>query len=141
MSREICKNCGLIKLPRGQSYTIKKYCKCWLKEKMQFPEDIMKEDMEKLSFVNWDRFIVNIKEKKIDLYGWIKREDSHEDFVIITYEQTFSKKWKTSYGTSSKKYDKKIFKLLECEGEEPFVCQRVEDNFNIKNCIKLEKEK
>lgn len=107
---------------------------------IQFPEDIMKEDMEKMPFVNWDRFIVFPEEGKIDLYGWIKREDTHEDFVILTYENEEGNKWKTAYSTSSKKYDKEIFKILECEGEEPNKCERVENFFNIKNCVRLKKD-
>jgi len=134
---EICEKCGLVKLPRGQAYSIKKYCKCWLKEALQFPEDLIKEDMEKMPFVQWDRFIVNIKEGKIDLYGWIKRKDAHEDFVLLCYEDEAENRWKLSYSTSSKKYDKKIFKILKCDGGKPNKCERVEDFFKIKNCVRL----
>jgi len=134
---EICKKCGLVKLPRGQAYSVKKYCKCWLKEDPSLPDDLMKEDMEKIPFVQWDRFIVNTKDKSIDLYGWIKRGDTHEDFVILTYEYEGENKWNIRYSTSSKKYDKKIFEILKCDGEEPFICNRVEEFFKIKNCIKL----
>ena len=75
------------------------------------------------------------------MYGWIKRKDTHEDFVILTYECVGENRWKTFYSTSSKKFDKEIFKLLECEGKEPYKCERVEDYFNILNVIKLEGQK
>ncbi len=104
------------------------------------PEALMQIDMERLPFVNWDRFIVYPKDKKIDLYGWIKRKDTHEDFILLTYEYKGDFKWNTSYSTSSKEYDKEIFKLLDCEGEAPSKCQRVEEHFEIVNCIKLEEK-
>lgn len=109
-----------------------------MKEDIVLPKDLMKIDMEKLPFVNWDRFIVNTKDNKIDLYGWIKRKDKHEDFVILTYEYKGDSVWDAFYSTSSKKYDKEIFKLLECGGDEPFECQRVEEFFEIKNVVKLD---
>ena len=110
-----------------------------METKIQLPVDLMKEDMRKLSFVKWDRFIVNIKDKKIDLYGWIKREDTHEDFVILTYESK-GEGWTISYSTSSKEFDNTIFKILQCDGEEPYKCERVEDFFKIKNVIKSKKD-
>jgi len=107
----------------------------------KLPYELMKKDMESLNFVNWDRFVV-FEEKdnnKVELYGWIKREDTHEDFIILIYNPEKSK-WITSFITSSKKYDKKIFEFLNGKGK-LFKCNRVEDSFKIKNMIKLKKEK
>jgi len=103
---------------------------------MDIPKSLMEEDMKKLSFVNWDRFVVNEERKILDLYGWIKREDSHEDFVLLEYKNTKDNLWDTTFSTSSEERTKDIFKLLECHGSHND-CQRVEDKFDINNCIKI----
>jgi len=103
---------------------------------MRFPEDLIKKDMELMGFVMWDRLTINEKAKVIDVYGWIKREDSHEDFVLLEYKQT--KKinvWDTAYSTSSLKYTPEIHDILECQGKHNN-CIRIEDKFNIVNMIK-----
>ena len=104
---------------------------------VNLPVDLMKEDMLSLPFVRWDRFIVNFTERSIDVYGWIKREDSHEDFVILTYEEQRDKVWTMRYSTSSAQYDKEIFKSLKCEGDAPNKCERVEDLLDIPNVIRI----
>ncbi len=101
----------------------------------ELPTGLMRVDMKSLGFITWDRFIVDLEEETVDLYGWIKREDKHEDFVVLNYKKIESG-WTTSFSTSSKKHDKEIFKLLEGKGE-PNRCERVEDFFDIGNMIKL----
>ena len=94
--------------------------------------------MKAMPFVMWDRFVVDEKNKKIDLYGWIKREkDAYKDFVLIEYKIQKEKLWDSSYSTSSAKYDKEIFKELGCVGDKPNKCNRVESIFEIKNMIKI----
>ena len=122
----------LLKKAIEENKTLDKY-----NQQIQFPHDLMQSDMEKMPFVKWDRFIVNIKEKKIDLYGWIKRGDTHEDFVLLCYENISGEDWKTSYSTSSKLFDEQIFKALECEEERPNKCERVEEFFKIENVVRL----
>ena len=102
---------------------------------MYLPKDLMEEDMKKLPFVNWDRFI--LKKRSVELFGWIKREDTHEDFVFIEY-QLKDDVWYMSFSTSSAEKTKEIHKLLECEGGHKD-CQRVENNFDVENCVRLKK--
>lgn len=102
------------------------------------PNNLMEEDMKKLPFVNWDRFIVNDERKVVNLFGWIPRKDTHEDFVLLEYKLRDDDKWDTTFTCSSIERTKEIFKLLECEGKH-HDCQRVEHDFDIENCIKLKK--
>ena len=98
----------------------------------------MEEDMKKLDFVNWDRFSVNEENGTVDLYGWIPRKDTHEDFVLLIYTSKHNT-WDTKFSTSSKEKTKEIFKALRCD-EQHSNCKRVENVFAIKNCIHLSNE-
>lgn len=107
---------------------------------MTIPKDLMQDDMEKLKFVTWDRFVVNPLGNRIELFGWIKRIDSHEDFVVLTYnlcsEDDVKQNWGMKFCTSSKKYSGQIALLLGCDRNHTD-CIRVEDHFTIKNCIRM----
>ena len=94
---------------------------------------IITRDLRNLDFVQWDRYTES--KEHITLFGWIKREDKHEDFVIITYwpdknDINYSFSWKTS----SKKYSEIISRILNTDH---VPCKRIEDDFNIPNVIKL----
>ena len=96
----------------------------------------MKEDMKKLPFVKWDRFIELGND--LDVYGWIEREDEYKDFVLFKYKYVQEEDdWEMSYSTSSDFYSKAIHDLLECEGLHNN-CKRVEHSFDIENCIRLD---
>lgn len=84
------------------------------------------EVLEKLNFVKWDRF------SGFFVFGWIEREDSYKDFVVVEFVNGNP----VMFVTSSKKYSKKISKLLYLEVSHE-KCKRVEDYFLIKNSIKL----
>lgn len=101
------------------------------------PKDLMKQDMLALPFVNWDRFVPAASGKSLDLYGWIKRKDSHEDFVLIEYTNTHQDKWTTKFSTSSAEYSDKIHALLEMDEGGHADCIRVEDHFQVDNMVKL----
>jgi hypothetical protein len=100
------------------------------------PIDLMEVDMLNLSFVNWDRYDVNEEQGLIGVYGWIPRQDLHEDFVFLQYYHKGEGLFSLSFATSSEKYTKKIFKILKGVGEHND-CERVEKRFNIPNMIKL----
>ncbi len=96
----------------------------------------MEEDMQKLPFVNWDRFIEFGDD--LDVYGWIDRKDSYKDFVLFKYKYIQEDDdWEMSYSNSSDKYSKAIFELLLCPGIHES-CKRVEHFFKIENCVKLD---
>ena len=106
---------------------------------MNIPMQLMEQDMKAMLFVIWDRFVFDEENKKVDLYGWIKREkDCYKDFVIMRYVNTTKNLWDTFYNTSSDKYSKLIGEILKSKGKHN-VCKRVENNFKIKNMIILNK--
>lgn len=87
--------------------------------------------LEKLSFVNWDRYFG--EGENLSFFGWISRnKDNYKDFVLIE----FNSGGVVYYGTSSKKHTKKISEVL---GKEHSDCTRVEDFCDIPNVIKLKK--
>jgi len=106
---------------------------------MKTIKQIMKEDMLALPFVNFDRFVD--LDTSVFLYGWINREkDSYKDFVIIKYDNVKDlDNIETFFSTSSDKYSEVIHKNLGFNEGEHCKCQRVEDNFEIMNCIRLTK--
>lgn len=108
---------------------------------MIVPLELMKQDMIEMNFVIWDRFVINNKLKTVEVFGWIEREkDNYKDFVILRYQSVNRiEKWNTFYQTSSLKYSKDIFKILECSGKH-LDCKRVEDYLTIKNMVRLKKE-
>lgn len=86
--------------------------------------------------VMWDRYIET--HTGHIFYGWIKREDSHEDFMIVRFDAYGSP---TEILTSSKKYSSDFASRLGWrEGHSD--CDRVEDleGSETLNCIKLNRE-
>ncbi|HEC66237.1 MAG TPA: hypothetical protein ENI23_13180, partial [bacterium] len=69
-------------------------------------EKEIKELLRKFPFVNWDRFIGAREE--YTFYGWIDREDSYRDFLVLNFTDP-KKPW---FCTSSNKYSKKIAAIL-----------------------------
>lgn len=58
--------------------------------------------------IEWDRYTIG--GKCYSVYGWIERTDKKRDFVLIEY---WSDDHQTSFTTSSAKYSKEIYLLLE----------------------------
>ena len=81
----------------------------------------IKKIMNKLPFVDWDRFID--LDDFIEVYGWIDREkDNYKDFVLLEFDM--KKKVGYCLATSSSKYSKEICKLL---GEKHIDCVPVDE--------------
>lgn len=98
--------------------------------------EMIKKDLLALPFVQWDRFWEN--EGGICVFGWIKRPDTHEDYVELRYNRKDDQgNFDFEYSTSSAKYSKEIGRLLGFTGHVD--CRRVEWEFNIPNMIKLER--
>ena len=125
----VCKNCWC---PEGAQK--------WKAKKNLLPKDLMKQDMECLPFVKWDRFIHDLNKKKVVLYGWIDRNDTKKDFLIMEYRAQEGTKWSTGYMTSSAKHCKEINSALGMDEESRVDCQRVEDQFDVSNSIKMRTE-
>jgi hypothetical protein len=85
-----------------------------------------------LDFVMWDRYAGSL-DSEIHIYGWIARNDSYKDFVVLTYKDTQVE----SFITSSEKYTEQIAKILGFENHGK--CIRAENDFDISNLIKLNK--
>lgn len=90
----------------------------------------IKTILQKLDFVKWDRYF---GKENLIFYGWIKRKDTHEDFVSIEFDNEGNY---VTHGTSSSEYSKKISEILSAGHSE---CKRVEDFCDIPNVIKMDK--
>lgn len=93
--------------------------------------------LEKFTFVKWDRLTED--SAAINFYGWIDRkQDSYKDFIVVTiWKGIFRKFPQVWFVTSSKKYDKKIVKILRLSKKDHTPCKRVENYYLIKNSIHL----
>ena len=92
---------------------------------------MLKEILEKLYFVNWDRY-TQFTDSSLAIYGWITREkDSYKDFLFIEWDGNEV----VSFLTSSKERDEEINNLLGFSGGSR--CVRVESLVDITNSIKL----
>lgn len=87
--------------------------------------------LNSLPFVTWDRF-VDFPEG-LEVYGWIEREDAHEDFISIYF---FTNGY-VEYSTSSAKYSLKICKILFKTEKGHTDCKRVEHYLKVKKSVKL----
>lgn len=88
--------------------------------------------LRELSFVEWDRYYT--WKQGIVVYGWIDREDEHEDFVSVEFNTR--SRIVVRFDTSSEEYSEKIADVLDMNHSE---CFRVEDKFAIDNKIELDK--
>lgn len=87
-----------------------------------------------LSFVRWDRFIPF--EIGMRVYGWINRDDSYKDFVVLDLIFGASPK-AILIATSSAKYSKRIAEYLELQHND---CLRVETlGLDVPNIVKEKK--
>ena len=105
----------------------------------------IEEALSLFPFVMWDRFVVSdvvddkgrpTGERAMIVYGWIAREkDAYKDFVVLD----FRLKEKRAYYvcTSSNKYSEEIAEKIMGEKKEHNRCERVEQNFDIINSVKL----
>lgn len=84
------------------------------------------------SEVYWDRFSV-VQKNWYSFFGWIKRPDTHEDFVVFDIVDDMP----YSINTSSAQYSEDFAHRIN-QGHAP--CRRVEDYFgNAVQCIHLDK--
>ena len=82
--------------------------------------------------VKWDRF--SGQPYRFMVFGWIEREDDHEDFVSLLIENLEVTQIMTSSATYSRLFSERV-------GEQHSDCHRVEDVFKDVNSIKLKKGK
>ena len=89
--------------------------------------------LEEMHFVQWDRFCGEIdNDETVQIYGWIEREDSYKDFVVLEHSGCH-----ISCITSSKKYSQEIARIVTGSADNHEDCKRVEHHFNVKNSIKI----
>jgi hypothetical protein len=94
--------------------------------------------LEKFKFVHWDRFTES--DTEINFYGWIDRkQDNYKDFLVLTIGKGNWKRKKPPvwFITSSKKYSKKIIKILRHKEKNHLSCKRIENYYVIKNSIHI----
>lgn len=88
--------------------------------------------LKKFKFVKWDRYVAT-ELNSYYIYGWIEREDSYKDFIVIEWDEDSTMGgW---FITSSAKWDEEIKKIMGTNGGK--ACQRVEHLVDISNSIKL----
>jgi len=107
--------------------------------------DWVKEELEKLEFVQWDRFThwTEPDQAVWRIYGWIDRKDSHEDFVHLEFIQNFDSEENSHdvyfLGTSSSEYSEKIHETLYGEVQGHVDCRRVENHAEgLENVIEID---
>jgi transposase-like protein len=94
----------------------------------------MEQKLRACRFVDWDRYTVGDwdGEQYVTVYGWIDRDDSHEDFAAVIF-------WPESEGvynlTSSAEHSEQLTELLHGETDGHSECRRVEDAFNVENAV------
>ena len=95
------------------------------------------KQLVKTEFVTWDRYIVDERGEYTtsDVYGWIDRDDEYKDFVWVRFWPDYEV---FEYTTSSDQYSKRLGEIWFGESSDHEPCQRVEDTFDIPNCVELE---
>lgn len=97
--------------------------------------------LELLDFVEWDRFTEYDHPERgrvVDVYGWIGREDEYKDFLTVTFDPDVQQIH--TFTTSSDEYTEEITRLLygEVNPDTHVPCKRVEDRYDVDNCVKLQ---
>lgn len=95
-------------------------------------------ELERFAFVRWDRFT---SDNGLTVFGWIDRphddKPDRKDFIMISFTAKGESDW---FMTSSARYSLEIYKMLnDDDGRGHRNCKRVENYFDIKNAIRLEK--
>ncbi|MCF8070049.1 MAG: hypothetical protein K9L30_15820 [Desulfobacterales bacterium] len=88
-------------------------------------KEVIVNILKKLSFVNWDRYFEFEGGKSF--FGWIERDDNYKDFILLDFVGK-----EIGFATSSKKFSKKIARILNQEHSD---CKRVEYFCDIPNVI------
>lgn len=86
--------------------------------------------LNKFPEVMWDRWSGLPPYQSVCIFGWIKRPDSHEDYIELGF-------WEGEpdyVSTSSARYSADFAHRLNFTHAD---CQRVEDWFNVPNAVKL----
>lgn len=100
--------------------------------------DWIATQLARTEFVDWDRFIAFTRNDTfmVEVYGWIDRPDSHEDFV---WTQFYPDSETMEYTTSSDEYSEELTRIWFGEDavEGHNSCRRVEDTFEIENVVNL----
>jgi hypothetical protein len=96
-------------------------------------KDRIEDYLSQLKFVDWDRFLQHDDGFRT-VFGWIDREkDEYKDFVVVLFTNTGQPDY---YVTSSPEYSSRIDSVLFSE-DGHVSCQRVENQFDIENCVQL----
>ena len=98
----------------------------------------LKEPMQRLGFVEWDRYVTGEWDEHNDYviaYGWIDRSDEYKDYVELI---TWSNGDNVMFTTSSSEYTEKIHRRLYAEEPDKHNdCKRIENTLDIDNVVEL----
>lgn len=96
--------------------------------------------LKRFEFVKWDRFIETGEAYVI--YGWIDRKtDCYKDFIVIEYskpEQTVNYWTSSSHERHNGIVDRLKASRYFQDPSDSEECRRIEHNFNVPNCVRLE---
>ncbi len=94
---------------------------------------VLEPFMEKLDFVQWDRFTNG--EGFVNCFGWINRPDGRSDFVLLAIWDGHEE---PHFWTSSAQYSEEIARRLYGDAEGHVSCQRVEHaGLSLSNMVRL----
>jgi len=104
--------------------------------------ELITDALSRLDMVEWDRYVEghdpNTIGEYVNVYGWIDRPDSHEDFVLLRFMPDYSPTL-IAFTTSSDEYTEEIHERIYGEAADGHVaCQRVEDAFDVPNVVELD---
>ena len=101
----------------------------------QYEKNLIIDVLRSLDFVKWDRYFG--ENNCYTFFGWIDRDDSYKDFVVLDIElDKIRKGLLIGFSTSSKKYSKRIADILRCGHLD---CIRIEHFCDLGNIIKEKK--
>lgn len=99
------------------------------------------EQLGTASIVEWDRFIVEDHDgtQRVEVYGWINRDDDYKDFVIVRF---WPENEEFGYTTSSDEWTEWLYNEWfdhdDLSGHNE--CRRVEHAFDVENVVELTKD-
>ena len=97
--------------------------------------------LEDVPVVEWDRFVVEDHNgtQCVKVYGWIDRdEDDYKDFVLASF---WPENADVGFTTSSDQWSEYLHhEWIGGEPGEHNPCRRVEDAFDVSNCVELHED-
>ena len=111
-------------------------------------KELIANTLNRLPFVKWDRasFLLSPRIGKnrrrelwLAVFGWIDREDSYKDFIVLDFQLINGTLRPAVFSCSSSKFSEQAVKIIMGADINHNSCFRVESIVGVEKCIKLEK--